>query len=304
MDGQSRCCSTVPSMPGSCNYSRVTSPPPCRAYRERRASRNRAQRRTPSFRLIPMTHGINQHPVVSIRMENEHGTRLRAWWRTHPPEETFGQVVRELREARGWSQRELAEELATYDITVHQSTIAKIEAGARPIRLNEALAISALLGVPSLVDLLSTAGPNSADPTQAEAAEYQKALKEATKIALEAEQNFVTARRETRAASRRLRTLTQVCEEVKKNWIDAQQRLIMLRARQSPIQTFDSISEDTIDRARQWWNAGIVEVLRDDRGRQFVFITSNQGQVISSFGPFLTDEDPRLLISHIRKDMF
>jgi transcriptional regulator with XRE-family HTH domain len=58
-----------------------------------------------------------------------------------------GRRVRGLREERGWSQQDLGRRLAPYGFELTQSTVAKLENGARPVRLNEAAALAALFGV-------------------------------------------------------------------------------------------------------------------------------------------------------------
>jgi transcriptional regulator with XRE-family HTH domain len=58
------------------------------------------------------------------------------------PEYWVSRRVRELRETRGWSQTELAERLKPYGFDMHQTTVAKLERGGRPIRVNEAAALA------------------------------------------------------------------------------------------------------------------------------------------------------------------
>ena len=58
----------------------------------------------------------------------------------------FGKQVRELREARGWSQAHLASLLGTT-----QSAIARLEAGGSDPRLSTIQRMSALFGVPFTV---------------------------------------------------------------------------------------------------------------------------------------------------------
>jgi transcriptional regulator with XRE-family HTH domain len=60
----------------------------------------------------------------------------------------FGQRLRTEREGRGWSQAYLAKALSTVGVhTMHPTTIAKIEAGERSLRINEAMGIADLLEV-------------------------------------------------------------------------------------------------------------------------------------------------------------
>jgi transcriptional regulator with XRE-family HTH domain len=57
----------------------------------------------------------------------------------------FGRRLRVLREERGVSQQALAAALAPLGITTwHQTTVGKIEAGSRAVRLTEALAVAEL----------------------------------------------------------------------------------------------------------------------------------------------------------------
>lgn len=80
-----------------------------------------------------------------------------------------GRLLRQLRQARGWSMREVAEQMEGYGYHWHQSVIAKIETGQRPLRLNEALDLAALHGVP-LTDLVV---PPPAGDGSSEAAERE-----------------------------------------------------------------------------------------------------------------------------------
>jgi transcriptional regulator with XRE-family HTH domain len=70
--------------------------------------------------------------------------------RRHParrPSEVFAEQMRIQRERKGWTQKQLAARLAKLGFLVHQTTIAKWEAGERRISLDEALAISVALDV-------------------------------------------------------------------------------------------------------------------------------------------------------------
>ncbi|MBM0125612.1 helix-turn-helix domain-containing protein [Pimelobacter simplex] len=57
-------------------------------------------------------------------------------------ERRLGVRLRREREARGWSQQEVANRLGDRGISLHMSAIAKIEAGSRTVRLNEAVALA------------------------------------------------------------------------------------------------------------------------------------------------------------------
>jgi len=63
-------------------------------------------------------------------------------------EVVFGRRLRELRIGVGWSQAEVASRLRARDRPMHQTAIAKIEAGTRPLRLDEAWDIAEVFNVP------------------------------------------------------------------------------------------------------------------------------------------------------------
>lgn len=69
------------------------------------------------------------------------------------PEKACADQVRRLRIERGWSQAELAARVAGSLPKWAQTTVAKTEAGTRPVRVNEAAALASALGV-SLAELL------------------------------------------------------------------------------------------------------------------------------------------------------
>jgi len=61
---------------------------------------------------------------------------------------TVAENVRSLREGRGISQQQLGSDLFIYGFGMRQTTVAKLEAGAKPLRLNEVAAIAAYFDVP------------------------------------------------------------------------------------------------------------------------------------------------------------
>jgi transcriptional regulator with XRE-family HTH domain len=61
---------------------------------------------------------------------------------------TFGARLRRERERQQVSQASLADSLTYHGVPWHQTTVAKVEAGERPIRLAEATALARLLGIP------------------------------------------------------------------------------------------------------------------------------------------------------------
>lgn len=79
--------------------------------------------------------------VPFVRMENDDvsmGLRVGA---------ELGSKVRNLRKTRGWTQGDLADQLKAYDVEMHQSTIAKLEAALRPTTVHELWALASALGV-------------------------------------------------------------------------------------------------------------------------------------------------------------
>lgn len=75
------------------------------------------------------------------------------------PEDRFSARVRELREALGWSQAELARRVG-----VDSTAITKLERRTRSVRLNEAAKLAAVLG--STVDHMTRASIDKRDLTR------------------------------------------------------------------------------------------------------------------------------------------
>jgi len=67
---------------------------------------------------------------------------------THSMGSCLHLISRLWRQARGWSQEEVAEKLRHQGFEMHQTTIAKIERGTRPLRVAEANAIAAVFKMP------------------------------------------------------------------------------------------------------------------------------------------------------------
>ncbi|MEV8615673.1 helix-turn-helix transcriptional regulator [Amycolatopsis sp. NPDC051373] len=66
----------------------------------------------------------------------------------HRFEEVIGLKIRELRIERGWSQTTVADRMRNLGFDLHQTAIAKIESGKRPIRANEVYALALVFGLP------------------------------------------------------------------------------------------------------------------------------------------------------------
>ena len=69
------------------------------------------------------------------------------------PERRLGAVLKLLRESLGLSQDSVAKSMSDFDHSWRQTTVAKTEAGARPIRVNEVVDLARVLGTSS-VDLM------------------------------------------------------------------------------------------------------------------------------------------------------
>jgi transcriptional regulator with XRE-family HTH domain len=63
-------------------------------------------------------------------------------------EATVARNVRWLREGRGLSQQQLGSDLDLHGFGMLSTTVAELELGARPLRLNEVAAIAAYFGLP------------------------------------------------------------------------------------------------------------------------------------------------------------
>lgn len=65
-------------------------------------------------------------------------------------ERSFGGKIRDWRRARSWSQEDLAQKMTELGFEMHQTTVAKIERGTRPLRVAEAVALAQVFDVPAL----------------------------------------------------------------------------------------------------------------------------------------------------------
>jgi transcriptional regulator with XRE-family HTH domain len=99
------------------------------------------------------------------------------------PERILGQRLRTLREEVGMTQAHLAAAMTRQGFPMHQTMIGKVEGNQRPVRVNEAAALAAILGF-TLADLL-------ADPDlNAETSALRDELRQATARRLDAEAQY------------------------------------------------------------------------------------------------------------------
>lgn len=64
------------------------------------------------------------------------------------PEELAGRELLRLRKERDWSQEEVARRMSAHGFTWHQTTVGRTESAARPLRVNEAVALAVIFEVP------------------------------------------------------------------------------------------------------------------------------------------------------------
>jgi transcriptional regulator with XRE-family HTH domain len=111
----------------ACSVSDVPTPPPDGTHRDRDREWAELQQQI-------------------LREETKDAQRFRALFEMQ--ERVIAQKVRQLRAERGWSQEDLAERMTRHGWPMHQTTIAKLEAGKRPLRAGEAYALALVFGLP------------------------------------------------------------------------------------------------------------------------------------------------------------
>lgn len=113
--------------------------------------------------------------AADISIHNIAGRRTRheSW------EKRFGEVVRGWRLDRNWSQEDVVERLRQQGFEMHQTTVAKIERGSRPLRVAEAIAIAEVFGMP----IMAVFELSLPDDQPAELAERQRKLSRARRAA-------------------------------------------------------------------------------------------------------------------------
>lgn len=72
--------------------------------------------------------------------------------------ETVRHRVREVRDRRGWKQRDLVAELAKVGLKLDPASLARIETGKRAVKVNELVALAAALEVSPMQLLLPSVG--------------------------------------------------------------------------------------------------------------------------------------------------
>lgn len=129
-------------------------------------------------------------------------------WQPTDVEKCLATAVRSLRQERGWTQEQLAARLAVYGFVMHQTTIAKLEAAERPIRLNEAAALAAIFET-TLLTL--TGGPQ---PLGGDLAEAKQRLDNAEAKYASYRADLLDAARDAGEARGRAEALDAVVEKM------------------------------------------------------------------------------------------
>lgn len=92
-----------------------------------------------------------------------------------PWEAAFRHNLIQQRAGAGISQTELAKRLAAKGLPFHQQTIQRIEAGDRPVRLNEAMIISALFNI-DLDEMITPTSPEALTEAMRSSGDHAVAL--------------------------------------------------------------------------------------------------------------------------------
>ncbi|OBK07266.1 helix-turn-helix domain-containing protein [Mycolicibacterium conceptionense] len=116
-------------------------------------------------------------------------------------ERLFAANVKRIRQARGLSQQDIADLLTEQGFPVHQTAVAKLETGQRPLRVAEAAAIAAALDIPPLSVFYGPAEDDQLEELQRELMRAQKALDAAESKLGDAGFGYTRRYREVREAA-------------------------------------------------------------------------------------------------------
>ncbi len=78
----------------------------------------------------------------------DHATRQQTGATMYDAERIIGAKFRALREEHGWTQADVSDRLAALGVPLHQTNVAKLEKGRRPLRVAEAFALAQVFGMP------------------------------------------------------------------------------------------------------------------------------------------------------------
>lgn len=139
----------------------------------------------------------------------------------HDPERTLGESLRSMRTARGLSQEDVAQMMKMAGFNWRQTTVAKTEGGARPVRVNEAAALALCFGV-TVNEMLGNSAetPRQSKVESAYRATFSMSL--STRLrAGEAKRRAESARLEYEASVEDLRHVEQLHEEARQAFDEA-----------------------------------------------------------------------------------
>jgi 8-oxo-dGTP diphosphatase len=173
-----------------------------------------------------------------------------------------GQELRRLRVARGWTQESVAAKMRAYGYTWHQTMVAKIEAGTRPLRVKELADLAALFGV-SLARLTLPQIP--LDETEAEIAELEPEL-------TAAEQRMVAAEADRKAVEGSLQAAGDIHAEAVYEFNRIRARLDYLRRRRDEL-TGKAQARQPVVAAVVTSPLGLLVGRRNDRTPEWSYIT-------------------------------
>lgn len=175
------------------------------------------------------------------------------WHSGNSPEESLARVLKELRKTRGISQEEVASLMTKAGFSWRQTTVAKTEAGSRPIRLDEAGALAFLFGL-SINDMVGHAS-NTPRQYRIESA-YRVAFSMYLHAALrvdDSKRRLEEAKQEHLAGLAQLRVLRDVYEQASERFAQVfgeemeeltEEQLDEIRERVARLQESDRAAEE------------------------------------------------------------
>jgi transcriptional regulator with XRE-family HTH domain len=139
-------------------------------------------------------------------------------------EMALGLRLRRLRDARGMSQEQLARLMSVHGHPWHQTTVAKTEAGARPIRVNEVIDLARVFGLKP-GDLLDTLSPSPSPHQLTDASEQNKQPRPPSQETLLAKMKAEGARKNLYRASAEVSAQKAALEEARQVVINSEHQL-------------------------------------------------------------------------------
>ena len=119
------------------------------------------------------------------------------------PDAIFAWRVRVLREATGLTQRQLADKMTAAGHRMHQTTIAKIESGERPVYVGEAVALAGSLEV-GVADLIQEPLGRVLMPAMAEGRRWRRTVNDLTAEEKTLQERLAAVQAQLPSATKRL----------------------------------------------------------------------------------------------------